>query len=128
MAQTRRKRQTKHRGNAAGTIEAREVLATTREHRRLGYSAAYCPKNATVKDPDLIRAIRKAYAAENVCIAEVGAWKNMLDPDAEKRRQNLEYVVDRCALAEAVGARCCVEIAATLSTRSSPPVPASPLR
>ncbi len=73
---------------------------------------------ATVKDPDLIRAIQKAYAAENVCIAEVGAWKNMLDPDAEKRRQNLEYVVDRCALAEAVGARCCVDIAGSYNPDS----------
>ena len=44
-------------------------------------------------------------------IAEVGAWVNMLDPDAEKRRANLRYVIDRMALAEAVGARCCVDIA-----------------
>jgi sugar phosphate isomerase/epimerase len=82
-----------------------------REHRRLGYSAAYCPGIATLKDPDLVRAIEKAFAAENVLIAEVGAWKNMLDPDAEKRRQNLEYVVNQCALAEAVGAMNCVDIA-----------------
>jgi sugar phosphate isomerase/epimerase len=114
-------------GAAAGTpillggpifLESDDPAALAREHRRLGYSAAYCPKNATVKDPDLIRAIRKAYAAENVCIAEVGAWKNMLDPDAEKRRQNLEYVVDRCALAEAVGARCCVDIAGSYNPDS----------
>jgi sugar phosphate isomerase/epimerase len=71
-----------------------------------------------VKDPDLIRAIQKAYAAENVVIAEVGAWKNMLDPDGEKRRQNLEYVVERCALAEAVGARCCVDIAGSYNPDS----------
>ena len=81
-----------------------------REHRRLGYSAAYCPE-VKVTDRERIRAIEKAYAAQNVVIAEVGAWKNMLDPDAEKRRANLEYVVERCALAEAVGARCCVDIA-----------------
>lgn len=86
-----------------------------REHRRLGYSAAYCPEIATVKDTDLLRAIQKAFAAENVVIAEVGAWKNMLDPNAETRRQNLEYVVERCALAETVGARCCVDIAGSYS-------------
>lgn len=82
-----------------------------REHRRLGYSAAYCPEIANLKDADLIRRIEKAFTAENVCIAEVGAWKNMLDSDAEKRRRNIEYVVQRCALAEAIGARCCVDIA-----------------
>jgi sugar phosphate isomerase/epimerase len=41
----------------------------------------------------------------------VGAWVNMLDPNAEKRRANLDYVTQRLALAEAVGARCCVDIA-----------------
>lgn len=81
-----------------------------REHRRWGYSAAYCPA-ATVNDPDRVRAIRTAFAAEQVVIAEVGAWRNMLDPDAQKRADNLRYVAERLALAEAVGARCCVDIA-----------------
>jgi sugar phosphate isomerase/epimerase len=80
------------------------------EHKRLGYSAAYCPE-AKVTDTDRIQAIGRAFAQANVTIAEVGAWKNMLDPDPEKRRANLAYVTDRCALAEAVGARCCVDIA-----------------
>lgn len=92
-------------------LDSSDPAELAREHRRLGYSAAYCPEIATLKDQDQLRAIEKAFAAENVCIAEVGAWKNMLDPDLEKRRQNLEYVVERCALAEAVGARCCVDIA-----------------
>lgn len=81
-----------------------------REHRRLGYSAAYCPE-AKMGDTDRIRAIETAFARAGVVIAEVGAWKNMLDPDANKRRQNLAYVTERCALADAVGARCCVDIA-----------------
>jgi sugar phosphate isomerase/epimerase len=81
-----------------------------REHRRLGYSAAYCPA-AKVEDTTHILAIEKAFAGENVVIAEVGAWVNMLDPDGAKRRANLQYVVERMALAEAVGARCCVDIA-----------------
>jgi sugar phosphate isomerase/epimerase len=76
----------------------------------LGYSAAYCPE-AKVGDADHIEAIRKAFAKEDVVIAEVGAWKNMLDPDESKRRENLAYVTERCALAEEVGARCCVDIA-----------------
>src|SRR5436309_3958310 len=82
-------------------IESEDPDALAREHRRLGYGAAYCPQIATLKNPELIRAIQKSFASQNVIIAEVGAWKNMLDPDKEKRRQNLEYVVERCALAEA---------------------------
>jgi sugar phosphate isomerase/epimerase len=75
-----------------------------KEHRRLGYTAAYCP-NGNPAD------IKKAFAAEDVVISEVGAWRNMLDPDSDKRRQNLSYVAERLQLAEAVGARCCVDIA-----------------
>ena len=81
-----------------------------REHRRLGYSAAYCPESKA-EDAPRNREIERAFAAENVVIAEVGAWKNMMDPDADKRRENRQYVAQRMALAEAVGARCCVDIA-----------------
>ena len=84
--------------------------ALAREHRRLQYSAAYVPP-VNLNDSDKISAIRKAFAAQNVLIAEVGAWVNMLDQDAEKRRKNLAYVTERLALAEAVGALTCVNIA-----------------
>ncbi len=87
-----------------------------REHRRLGYSAAYCPEAKAV-DTARAREIEKAFAAENVVIAEVGAWVNMLDPDAEKRARNLHYVAERLALAEAVGARCCPDIAGSYNPK-----------
>ena len=87
-----------------------------REHRRLGYSAAYCP-NVKVEESEKVRAIETAFAAEKVAIAEVGAWKNMLDADAQKRRENLDYVTQRLALAEAVGAMCCVNIAGSLNPK-----------
>jgi len=91
-------------------LKSNDPRELAREHRRLGYSAAYCPA-VEIADADGIRAIEKAFAAENVVIAEVGAWKNMLDPDPAKRKANLDYVVSRCQLAEAVGAKCCVDIA-----------------
>src|SRR5690242_18857522 len=99
-------------------LKSDDPAALAREHRRLGYSAAYVPPIASLKNPEGIKAIQKAYAAENVVIAEVGAWKNMLDPNAEKRKENLAYVTDRCALAEAVGARCCVDIAGSYNPDS----------
>jgi len=91
-------------------LKADDPRELAREHRRLGYSAAYCP-DAKAEDTARVREIEKAFAAENVVIAEVGAWVNMLDPEPEKRRKNLDYVVQRLALAEAVGARCCPDIA-----------------
>jgi sugar phosphate isomerase/epimerase len=87
-----------------------------REHRRLGYSTAYCPE-AKVEDSARVLEIEKAFLAENVVIAEVGAWVNMLDPDAEKRGKNLRYVIERLALAEAVGARCCPDIAGSYNPK-----------
>jgi len=91
-------------------LKSDDPAELAQEHRRLGYSAAYCPQ-ADVRDKDRVRAIETAFKKANVVIAEVGAWKNMLDPDSGKRRENLHYVTERCALADAVGARCCVDIA-----------------
>ena len=91
-------------------LKSDDPVELAAEHRRLGYSAAYCPA-AKISDTDRIKAIQEAFRKANVVIAEVGAWKNMLDPDPVKRRDNLAYVTERCALAEAVGARCCVDIA-----------------
>ncbi len=91
-------------------LKSDDPSALAKEHRRLGYSAAYCPA-AELRDSQRIRAIRDAFAAEKVVISEVGAWKNMLAPDRAERAANLQYVTERMALAEAVGARCCVDIA-----------------
>lgn len=97
-------------------LKSDDPAELAREHRRLGYSAAYCPA-ARPDDAARTRAIEKAFAAENVTIAEVGAWVNMLDSDPEKRKANLRYVTERLALAEAVGARCCVDIAGSFDTK-----------
>jgi sugar phosphate isomerase/epimerase len=91
-------------------LESDDPGALAREHRRLGYRAAYVPK-VELHDKDRIQAIVKEFSAQNVALAEVGAWVNMLDPDPEKRRKNLDYVEQRLALAEEVGAYCCVDIA-----------------
>lgn len=87
-----------------------------REHRRLGYSAAYCP-DAKPDDTARAKAIAEAFAAEDVVIAEVGAWKNMLAVDAAERKANFEYIASRFVLAEAVGARCCVTIAGSYNPK-----------
>jgi sugar phosphate isomerase/epimerase len=67
-----------------------------------------------------VREIETAFAAENVVIAEVGAWTNMLEPDAEKRKANLRLVTERLALADAVGARCCLTTAGTFTVGGGP--------
>ena len=98
-------------------LKSEDPNELAKEHRRLGYSAAYCP-DVTLSDAKRIVAIRDAFAGEEVAIAEVGAWRNMLDPDSGKREENLKYVTERLALAEALGARCCVDIAGSYSPTS----------
>jgi sugar phosphate isomerase/epimerase len=89
------------------TDDPRELA---RAHRELGYRAAYCP-GVDINDTARIAAITKAFAAEDVVIAEVGAWCNIMSPDLAERKKNIDHVIHQLALADAVGALCCVDIA-----------------
>jgi len=88
-----------------------------REHVRLGYKAAYCPE-VSLADQPRIQAIGRAFSAQGMTIAEVGRWVNLLDPDPQRRKENLQKVTDGLALADAVGALCCVDIAGSFSATS----------
>ncbi len=78
-----------------------------RAHVDFGYRAAYCPP-CEIGDADRQRAIEAAFAANDVMIAEVGIWRNLLTPDATDRRKNIDFACEKLALADAVGARCAV--------------------
>ncbi|HEY5909064.1 MAG TPA: TIM barrel protein [Verrucomicrobiae bacterium] len=86
-------------------------------HRKLGYGAAYCP-GVALNDTARIKALAAAFAKHDVVIAEVGRWVNLMESDAEKRKQNLQTVTEGLALAEAIGARCCVDIAGSFNPAS----------
>jgi sugar phosphate isomerase/epimerase len=102
--------------------KSKDPAELAREHRRLGYRAAYCPM-VELGDTERIEAIRKAFAAEDVVIAEVGAWVGMLNPSPEKARANLQYITERLALAEAVGARTCVTVPGSFHPKGTGPDP-----
>jgi sugar phosphate isomerase/epimerase len=102
-------------GPSYANTEDPEALALA--HRKLGYRAAYCP-GVSLKDTDRIRALSEAFAKHDVVIAEVGRWCNLMDADPAKRKQNLENVTEGLALAEAIGARCCVDIAGSFNPTS----------
>lgn len=78
--------------------------------RSLGYRAAYCPVPPGASD-DVIQAYERAAAEADIVIAEVGAWSNPLSPDESTRKQAIEKCKKSLALADAIGARCCVNIA-----------------
>lgn len=83
-------------------------------HRKLGYRAAYCPP-VDLGDSARIRASREAFTKHDVVIAEVGRWCNLLDSAEDQRRKNLQTVTDGLALADEIGARCCVDIAGSFN-------------
>jgi sugar phosphate isomerase/epimerase len=78
-----------------------------RAHRAFGYRAAYCPPVAP-GDAARLAAIEKAFAAEDVVIAEIGIWRNLIAPEPGARAANLAHACDCLAIADAVGARCAV--------------------
>ena len=75
-----------------------------------GYSAAYCPVDETASD-ETVAAFAKAAEEADIVIAEVGAWSNPISPDDAVREAALELCRARLALADRIGARCCVNIA-----------------
>ena len=78
--------------------------------QNLGYRAAYCPVKPDAA-ADVIKAYEAAARKANIVIAEVGAWSNPLSNDAATATAAFKRCVDPLALAEAIGASCCVNIA-----------------
>jgi sugar phosphate isomerase/epimerase len=76
---------------------------------RLGYRAAYCPV-APGADEQLIVAYENAARKHDIVIAEVGAWSNLLSRDRGEAGEAMKKCIDGLALADQIGARCCVNI------------------
>lgn len=75
-----------------------------------GYRAAYCPVSADADSATIAAYVRAAEAAD-ILISEVGAWSNPISPDDSIRKAAIEKCQNQLALADEIGARCCVNIA-----------------
>jgi len=78
--------------------------------KRLGYSAAYCPIEGDADDAT-VAAYAKAAADADIVIAEVGAWSNPISDNESECHKALSLCKRQLALAEGIGANCCVNIA-----------------
>jgi sugar phosphate isomerase/epimerase len=87
-----------------------------------GYRAAFCPL-APDADDATVAAFRNAADEADVVIAEVGAWSNPISPDPDARNAALEKCKNALALAERIGARCCVNVAGSRGERWAGPHP-----
>jgi sugar phosphate isomerase/epimerase len=74
-----------------------------------GYKAAYCPIGPEA-DNDVVVAYAAAARKADIVIAKVGAWSNPISPDAAMAQAALEKCKASLALADRIGARCCVNI------------------
>ena len=97
-----------------------EIIA--KAHVDFGYRAAYCPP-VDLSDAAKIRAIREAFRAADVEIAEVAIWKNIVNPNMADRKKARDFACDRLALADEVGARCAVTYVGSMGDDDMQPHP-----
>lgn len=85
-------------------------------HKKLGYRAAYCPVSPDA-DETLVKAYKTASEKNDLVIAEVGAWSNPLSPDQETANKAIEKCINSMALADRIGARCCVNVSGSRNVK-----------
>lgn len=93
--------------------------AATRRH---GYTATYCPVDVNASDAT-VRAYEEAARKADIVISEVGAWSNTISADEEVRRAAVRQCQEKLALADRIGAFCCVNIAGSRGEQWDGPHP-----
>ena len=83
-----------------------------------GYRAAYCPVEAKAAD-DIVKSYEDAAKKADIVIAEVGAWgNNPIAPDVTTRKESIANCQKQLALAERIGANCCVNVSGSRNPKS----------
>ncbi len=82
-----------------------------------GFKAVTAPFNCATPAEETERYCAAA-ERHGVVIAEVGVWRNTLDPDPEKAREAVQFARDQLALADRLRIPCCVNIVGTAGTAS----------
>jgi sugar phosphate isomerase/epimerase len=77
--------------------------------KKEGYSASYCPVQPGADDAT-IRSYENAAKKAGIIISEVGAWSNPISKDDKIRHEAIKKCKDSLALADQIGAQCCVNI------------------
>ena len=75
----------------------------------LRYSAVLCPIDSR-SDGATRQAYLKAAKEADLLIGEVGVWRNCLAKDEKVRKAAMDYAKEQLALADEMGANCCVNI------------------
>jgi len=105
-----------------GPVKAEDPENWVKAHERLGYRAAYCPVDAEASD-DLVGTYSRWAEKADIVIAEVGAWSNPISPNDEVRRKALARCRAHLALADRIGAKCCVNVSGSRGEQWAGPDP-----
>ncbi len=87
-------------------------------HIRKGYKNCLCPEFLSLHDKEKIVACKTALKENDIVLSEVGAWCNILSPDKTEAEKNIEYMIERLRLADALEAKTCVNIIGTKSSEN----------
>lgn len=87
-----------------------------------GYSAAFCPVPVGT-DSSTVKAYEKAARDANIVISEVGAWSNPVSRNDKERKEAIKKCKDSLALADLIGAGCCVNITGSRGEKWDGPDP-----
>lgn len=82
----------------------------------LGCRSVVFPLNSDASKEEIAEYVKEA-KKNDLQIAEVGIWKNALSSHEAERKANLEYSIKQLALADEIGARCCVNVAGATGAR-----------
>ncbi|WP_198675215.1 sugar phosphate isomerase/epimerase family protein [Pleomorphovibrio marinus] len=77
--------------------------------KQKNFRTAYCPVKVGASGEE-IRKYEEAAKKADILIAEVGIWKNMLSVRDQEAKEAYDLSVDSLALADEIGANCCVNI------------------
>lgn len=77
--------------------------------KSLRYGAAICPVQLGASS-ELVKSFSSEAKKNNILIAEVGVWNNMLNPDDAAREAAIKKNIISLQLADEIGACCCVNI------------------
>lgn len=83
-----------------------------KKHVELGLKSVVFPVDYTAGE-ETVDAYKKAADDAGLLIAEVGVWRNTLAADKSERAKWIEYAEGQLAMADRIGAACCVNVVGT---------------
>lgn len=94
------------------SFEHKNATDWIKKHDSLGLKSVVFPLNCD-DDPAKIASYRQSAEDHNICIAEVGIWRNTLSSDSAERTSMIDYAIRELSLADSLNARCCVNVVGT---------------